>query len=213
VLTGSDWRGRPINPANLLKKYNLTITPGVNVSGGKVWKIVALWETHGRPELRMVVEGTDDPVAFFAKTTAGLELANLRTEMKDDAGVQRNLLNLNVQNAAYYEPKKMAGPYTLSVQNVPSDFISGLGLAVDPDPQYGSNPQMEDDNRYLTVVVVWQLGDGGSAPPVTPPVEPPVPPQPPTGPSGPDLAALQFFVKQEVTRQVAAVVDRLRASL
>jgi hypothetical protein len=155
-----DWRGNPTSPAALLGKYRMTIEPGP----ADGWHVVEIRETSGRPELRNIVLGTTDPVAF---DWLNIGATGLKSEMKRDmaTGIDENTLNLNVNAGSYYWPGQR-GPHRVKVQG-DSDTVEGWGLAQDVLDQ-------PPDNRYLTLIVVWQYGTS-STPAPNPPVTPPTP--------------------------------------
>jgi hypothetical protein len=139
------------------------------------WHVVELRETSGRPELRNIVLGTTEPVLFDWLNVGAI---GLKSEMKRDmaTGIEENTLNLTVNNSSYYWPTKgQDGPHHVKVSGN-SDVVHGWGLAQDLPDQ----PAMGDDNRYQTLIVVWEYGTSGSMP-----AEPPPMVTPPTQPSEP----------------------------
>lgn len=158
-----DWRGNSVDPAALLAKYAMTIIPGPATG----WHVVEVRETSGRPELRNIVLGTRDPVAF---DWLNVGATGLRSEMKIDmaTGIEENTLNLTVNAGSYYWPRQgQHGSHKVKAQGA-SDTVEGWGLAQDVLDQ-------PPDNRYLTLIVVWQYVTGGSSPAEPPPVTPPPP--------------------------------------
>lgn len=161
-----DWRGKAVDPAALLAKYRMTIEHGPATG----YHVVELRETSGRPELRNIVLGTREPVAF---DWLNIGATGLKSEMKRDmlTGIEENTLNLTVNNGSYYWPRQgQRGSHRVKVSG-PSDTVEGWGLAQDVLDQ-------PPDNRYLTLIVVWQYGTS-----TTPTPEPPV--TPPTNPTDP----------------------------
>lgn len=155
-----DWRKQLTDPARLLAKYGMKIEPGP----ANGWHVAELRETSGRPELRNIVLGTNDPVSF---DWLNLGVNGLKSEMKRDmaTGADENTLNLGVNAGSYYWPGQ-SGPHEVKVSGA-SDTVKGWGLAQDV-------PDQPPDNRYLTLIVVWQYGTS-STPAPNPPVTPPTP--------------------------------------
>ena len=166
-MKATDWRGRTTDPEKLLRRYGM----GREIGPAEGWHVVELRETHGRSELRNIVLGTHDPVSF---DWLNLGATNLRSEMKTDmaTGVEENTLNLGVNAGSYYWPGQQ-GPHSVKVTGA-SDTVHGWGLAQDLPDQ----PTMGDDNRYQTLIVVWEYGTSGTTPVEPPPVPPVVPPDP-----------------------------------
>lgn len=163
-----DWRGNQVDPIGLLAKYQMGVTPGP----ANGWHVVEMRETSGRPELRNIVIGTRDPVAF---DWLNIDATGLKSEMKRDmaTGAEENTLNLNVNAGSYYWPGQgQRGSHRVKVQG-DSDTVEGWGLAQDV-------PDQPPDNRYLTLIVVWERGTTTTPPPG--PIDPPPRPVPPVEP-------------------------------
>jgi hypothetical protein len=155
-----------------------------------------------RPELRNIVLGTRDPVAF---DWLNIDKTGLRSEMKRDmaTGIEENTLNLNVNAGSYYWPGQgQRGPHRVKAQG-DSETVTGWGLAQDvPDA-----PSMSDDNRYLTLIVVWQYGTSA-----TPTPEPPVtPPAPGVGINRADVLAIRanLVASRDAAINGIAYIDRI----
>jgi len=177
-----NWRKQLTDPAALLARYRMKIEPGP-VDG---WHVVELRETYGRPELRNIVLGTRDPVAF---DWLNIGANNLKSEMKTDMLTQEeeNTLNLGGSFSSYYRPMQgQDGPNHVKVQGN-SDTVRGWGMALDLPDQ----PPASVDNRYQTVIVVWKHGAGWAPPEPVPPVVPPPPGSPYVGMNEQDVLGLR----------------------
>lgn len=164
-----DWRWREVNPTTLLARYRMTITAGPSHG----WRVVELRETHGRPHLRNLVRGTNDPIAFRWRTNeSDFGVFASKMEWDDVSQTHQNTLNLIVNNQSYYWPGNgQSGPHIVRVAAEPSDEVRGWGLAQDLPDQ----PPMEADNRYQTLIVVWAKGSDTPPDPVPPPPTPGIP--------------------------------------
>ena len=191
-----DWRGQQVDPVLLLAKYRVSIVPGPSTG----WHVVEIRETSGRPELRNIVLGTRDPVAF---DWLNIGATGLKSEMKTDmaTGVEENTLNLGVNAGSYYWPGQR-GPHRVKVQG-DSDTVEGWGLAQDV-------PDQPPDPRYLTLQVVWRHGAGWA--PVEPPVVPPVVPPPGNpGVNRADLLAIRanMVASRDAAESGISYIDRV----
>lgn len=164
IVKAIDWRGNQVDPTALLAKYGMTIEHGPATG----YHVVEVRETSGRPELRNIVLGTREPVAF---DWLNIGKTGLKSEMKRDmaTGIEENTLNLNVNAGSYYWPGQ-SGPHHVKASG-PSDTVHGWGLAQNV-------PDQPPDNRYLTLIVVWQYGTEATESPAPDP-EPPIDPDPP----------------------------------
>ncbi len=191
-----NWRGQQTDAAAMLTRYGMTIDPGP--SNG--WHVVEVRETRGRPELRNIVHGTPYPVEF---DWLNIGATGLKSEMKRDmaTGVDENTLNLNVNAGSYYWPGH-SGPHIVKVSG-DSDTVRGWGLAQDLPDQ----PSMGDDNRYQTLIVVWEHGVGTTP---VPPVVPPTPGGPYVGMNRQDALALRALMvaSREKADEAVGALDR-----
>lgn len=195
-MNAINWRGQATDPAALLAKYRVSIVPGPVIG----WHVVEVRETSGRPELRNIVLGTRDPVAF---DWLNIGATGLKSEMKTDmaTGVEENTLNLNVNAGSYYWPGSR-GPHRVKVSG-DSDTVEGWGLAQDV-------PDQPPDPRYLTLQVVWRHGAGWAPTEPPPPVTPP-PGNPYAGMSKADVLALRalMVVSRDKADEGVRLIDRI----
>lgn len=194
-MVAYDWRKQLTDPARLLAKYGMKIEPGPPNG----WHVAELRETSGRPELRNIVQGTNDPVSF---DWLNLGVNGLKSEMKRDmaTGVDENTLNLGVNAGSYYWPGQ-SGPHEVKVSGA-SDTVKGWGLAQDV-------PDQPPDNRYLTLIVVWKHGAGWAPTEPVPPVVPPDPGNP--GVNRPDLLAIRanLVASKDAAEAGISHIDRI----
>lgn len=193
-----DWRGNAVDPAKLLARYRMRIDPAPTHG----WHVVELRETSGRPELRNIVLSTTEPVLFDWLNVGAI---GLKSEMKRDmaTGIEENTLNLTASVSSYYRPTLgQDGPNSVKVQGA-SDVVHGWGMALDLPDQ----PPKDDDNRYQTLIVVWQYGTSA-----TPTPEPPVtPPAPGVGINRADVLAIRanLVASRDAAINGIAYIDRI----
>lgn len=155
-LTASDWRGNPVDPAFLIRIFNLWIDPAPS---GWAWRLSHIAYGHGLPRLSAKFRGNTPPDKALWRSSAGLEIP---VPIRDAEA------SLDVNAGSYYEPLKGPGPWTFDPDG-PSDIISGIGMAVGIQPQ----PSKEEDNRYLLPLLWFEwTNEGGGIPPINPPTPP-----------------------------------------
>lgn len=197
-----NWRSQLTDAAAMLARYRMTIEPGPVLG----WHVVEVRETRGRPELRNIVLGTTDPVAF---DWLNIGASNLKSEMKRDmaTGVDENTLNLGVTVTSYYIPGNGASGPNIVKASGASDTVRGWGMAIGLPDQ----PTKEEDNRYMTLIVVWKHGAGWA--PTDPPVPPVVPPpgNPYVGMNRQDVLALRalMVVSRDKADEGIRLIDRV----
>lgn len=162
TLTASDWRGNPVDPAFLIRIFNLAIIPA---PAGPAFRLSHIAYGHGIPRLVAKFRGGTPPAKATWTSTAGLVIPTPVTGAET---------GLDVNTGSYYEPAKGPGPWTLDPEG-PSDVVSGIGMAIGIQPQ----PSQEEDNRYLLPLLWFEWTDESIPPVVTPPPPKPVDPSDP----------------------------------
>lgn len=160
TLRAMNWRGEPVDPDVLMRRYGVHIHPA---GPGPAMRVVLLTERFGLAEVEANVPAGNLVRMVIPSGEEVHPTANGRFGIR-----------ANTEDATYYPKQGQSGLFGFSVAGQPSDYIDGLGFAFGQyDGELGLAPDGQSQaNNYGHLVPTFAWVEAGSAPatPTTPPI-------------------------------------------